>query len=73
MASGTVTETFEVEGMTCGHCVKAVTDELSAVPGVRSVEVDLDSGRATVTSDGGVDREAVRAAVDEAGYELVDA
>jgi copper chaperone len=71
MSEGSVTERFEVRGMTCGHCVKAVTDELAAVPGVRAVEVDLDDGVASVISDDGVDTERVRAAVDEAGYELV--
>lgn len=70
MSDGTVTETYEVVGMTCGHCVKAVTDELSALEGVRAVRVDLDTGLATVDSERGLDREAVRAAVDEAGYEL---
>lgn len=70
MSNGPVTEQFNVAGMTCGHCVKAVTDELSAVPGVESVQVDLDSGVATVTSGDGVDRDLISAAVDEAGYEL---
>ena len=62
--------TYTVTGMTCGHCVSAVTEEVTQVPGVTSVEVDLATGRLTVTSDAPVDDDAVRAAVDEAGYEL---
>ena len=62
--------TYTVTGMTCGHCVSAVTEEVTQVPGVTSVDVDLATGRLTVTSDGPVDDDAVRAAVDEAGYEL---
>ncbi|MEU4621788.1 heavy metal-associated domain-containing protein [Actinoplanes sp. NPDC023801] len=68
-----VTSTFTVKGMTCSHCVQSVTQELSAVPGVTGVEVDLASGGVTVTSDAPLSDEAVRAAVDEAGYELADA
>lgn len=63
--------TFQVKGMTCGHCVNAVTQEVSAVDGVESVDVDLDSGQVSVTSSAPLDEAAVRAAVDEAGYELV--
>ena len=69
-----MTETYAVTGMTCGHCVSAVTDEVGALPGVESVTVDLVAGgesAVTVTSAAGVDVEAVRAAVDEAGYVLV--
>ena len=64
------TASYTVAGMTCGHCVNAVTEEVSAVPGVTAVDVDLASGRLTVTSDDPVADEAVRAAVDEAGYEV---
>jgi copper ion binding protein len=64
------TATYTVVGMTCGHCVSAVTEEVTQVPGVTAVDVDLASGRLTVTSDAPVDDDAVRAAVDEAGYEL---
>ena len=56
--------------MTCGHCVASVTEEVSAVPGVGAVEVDLESGGLTVTSDAPVDEAAVRAAVEEAGYSV---
>ena len=64
------TSSYTVVGMTCGHCVSAVTEEVRQVPGVTGVDVDLASGRLTVTSDAPVDESAVRAAVDEAGYEL---
>lgn len=62
----------QVSGMTCGHCVNAVTEEVSAVPGVTAVEVDLETGRVSITSEGGLDLDAVAAAVTEAGYTLVD-
>lgn len=61
---------YTVEGMTCGHCVSAVTEEISQLAGVRNVQVDLGTGSVTVTSDAPLDREAVAAAVDEAGYTL---
>jgi copper ion binding protein len=64
------TTTYTVTGMTCGHCVDAVTGEVTQLPGVTAVDVDLASGRLTVTSEAPVDDEAVRAAVDEAGYQL---
>jgi len=67
------TTTYRVTGMTCGHCVTAVTTEVSGIPGVTGVDVDLAGGTVTVTADGPVGRDAVRAAVDEAGYELADA
>jgi copper chaperone len=65
-----VTTTYTIEGMTCGHCVDAVSSELGGLPGVREVRVDLSAGTATVDSDAPLDPAAVRAAVDEAGYEL---
>ncbi len=64
------TAVYTVTGMTCGHCVNAVTSELSKLPGVTSVDVDLAGGSAKVESTEPLDVEAVRAAVDEAGYEL---
>lgn len=67
------TTVWTVTGMTCGHCVKAVTEEVSALPGVTGVDVDLESGRVTVTADADPDAAAVAAAVDEAGYTLVTA
>jgi copper chaperone len=66
------TTTYAVKGMTCDHCVRAVTAELSQVAGVTGVEVDLATGKAIITSEGPVDETAVRAAVDEAGYEIVE-
>ncbi|ADU06317.1 heavy-metal-associated domain-containing protein [Micromonospora aurantiaca] len=65
--------TYQVNGMTCGHCVNSVSTELSALPGVTDVQVDLAGGRVTVTSQNPLDVDAVRAAVDEAGYDLVGA
>jgi copper chaperone len=62
---------FTVSGMTCGHCVSSVTEEISQIDGVRNVAVELDSGRVIVTSDQPVAEGDVRAAVTEAGYTLV--
>ncbi len=64
------TSTITVVGMTCGHCVNAVTEEVSAIDGVTHVAVDLESGRVTIESDAPVDAAAVEAAVDEAGYSV---
>jgi copper chaperone len=64
------TAIYTVVGMTCGHCVTAVTEEVSQLPGVTGVDVDLTSGGLTVTSEAPVDEGAVRAAVEEAGYEV---
>lgn len=66
----TDTQTFTVTGMTCGHCVASVTEEISEIPGVESVDVALDSGAVTVTSSQPLEQQAVRAAVEEAGYQL---
>jgi copper chaperone len=67
-----VTSTYTVTGMTCAHCVQAVTSEISELPGVDGVQVDLSSGAVTVTSAAPLATEDVRAAVDEAGYELAN-
>jgi copper ion binding protein len=64
------TQRFRVAGMTCGHCVSAVQQEVGAIAGVADVSVDLASGEVTVTSDRPLDADEVAAAVDEAGYEL---
>lgn len=64
------TTAYTVQGMTCAHCVAAVSTEVGALPGVTGVGVDLATGTVTVTSEGPLDTEAVRGAVDEAGYEL---
>ena len=66
------TTTYTITGMTCGHCVSAVSSELGQLAGVRDVRVDLGAGTATVTSDQPLDPQAVRDAVDEAGdYEVI--
>ncbi|MEU9980205.1 heavy-metal-associated domain-containing protein [Streptomyces sp. NPDC050856] len=69
--AGGVTTVYEVKGMTCGHCEGAVAGEISELPGVTSVEAVASTGRVTVVSTAALDEAAVRAAVDEAGYELV--
>lgn len=66
------TATYNVVGMTCDHCVHAVTDEVGQVPGVSDVDVDLTTGGLTVTSAAPVDDGAVREAVEEAGYQLAE-
>ncbi len=68
------TTTLHVSGMTCGHCVNAVAQELSGLTGVQQVDVELVAGgtsTVTLTSEAPLDDSAVRAAVDEAGYALV--
>ncbi|MCX5226332.1 cation transporter [Streptomyces sp. NPDC006553] len=66
-----LTTVYQVKGMTCGHCEGAVSSEISALPGVSSVTAVASTGQVTVVSAAPLDEEAVRAAVDEAGYELV--
>jgi copper chaperone CopZ len=63
--------TFPVTGMTCDHCQRAVTEEISRIPGVHGVTVDLATGAVTVTAGQPVDRADVASAVDEAGYTLI--
>ena len=63
------TRTYAVEGMTCQHCVNAVSGEVGQLLGVTAVGVDLDAGTVTVTGEQ-IDDDAVRAAVDEAGYRV---
>lgn len=63
--------TINVSGMTCGHCVSAVTMELSLLPSVTEVDVDLESGQVTITSGAALDQAQLATAIDEAGYELV--
>jgi copper chaperone len=70
-----VNTTYQVTGMTCGHCVSSVTEELERVGGVTAVDVQLVKGgssRVTVSSASALDDSAVAAAIDEAGYQLVD-
>jgi copper chaperone len=66
----TVEQTYTVTGMTCGHCVTSVTEEVHEVPGVQDVDVVLETGQVTVTSTEPLDEAAIRAAVEEAGYQL---
>ncbi len=66
----TDTRTYTVTGMTCAHCVASVTEEVQEIPGVEHVDVVLESGALTVTSSQALDDTAVRAAVEEAGYQL---
>ncbi len=70
------TTTYDVTGMTCGHCVSSVTEEVGKIPGVQKVEVALVAGgqsHVTVSSATELTVDQVRAAVDEAGYELTAA
>ena len=63
--------TYTVKGMRCDHCVSAVTAEVTNLTGVTHVDVDLPTGQVRLVTDQPVDDEAVRAAVEEAGYEVV--
>jgi copper chaperone len=65
--------TYRVQGMTCDHCARAVTEEVTKIEGVTDVAVDVGAGQVTVTSSAPLGSDAVREAVDEAGYELVGA
>jgi copper ion binding protein len=68
--STSTTTAYAVAGMTCAHCVHAVSTEIGKLDGVTGVEVDLEAGTVAVTSEHPLDLEVVRDAVDEAGYEL---
>lgn len=70
MASTATISEYTIVGMSCQHCVAAVTEEVGAIAGVTDVRVDLATGRLRVTSVVPLDGSAVRAAVDEAGYEV---
>ncbi|CAM5330663.1 cation transporter [Streptomyces viridifaciens] len=65
------TITYTVSGMSCGHCEKAISEELSTLAGVTDVAADAQAGTVTVSSAAPLEEEQVRAAIDEAGYELV--
>jgi copper ion binding protein len=65
------TATYTVQGMTCAHCVTSVKEEVSGIAGVSDVAVELESGAVTVTSESPLHTTVVKAAVEEAGYELV--
>jgi copper chaperone len=64
------TSSYTVSGMTCAHCVASVTEEVQEIPGVEDVQVVLETGAVTVTSAEPLDTATVRAAVEEAGYQL---
>ncbi|QKW32742.1 heavy-metal-associated domain-containing protein [Actinomadura sp. NAK00032] len=64
------TATYTVTGMTCGHCVSSVTEEVEQIAGVTAVDVDLKTGAVTVTSEAPLDDAQVKGAVEEAGYQL---
>ncbi|MEV6499438.1 heavy-metal-associated domain-containing protein [Streptomyces prunicolor] len=68
---GSVTTVYKVSGMSCGHCEGSVSGEISGLPDVSSVKAVASTGEVTVVSAAPLDDEAVRAAVDEAGFELV--
>lgn len=68
MTTSTATLTFVVPGMSCGHCVAAVTEEVTALPGVTDIAIDLDT-KAVVVHGAALDDSAIRAAIVEAGYE----
>lgn len=71
MAESTHEATYVVSGMSCEHCVRSVTEEVSELDGVEDVAVDLSSGQVTVSSTDALNRDTVRGAVEEAGYQLV--
>ena len=66
------TQSYDVVGMTCDHCARAVGKEIGKIDGVDAVDVDLVSGLVTVTSRAGVDMATIACAVDEAGYALAN-
>jgi copper ion binding protein len=67
------TANYTVTGMTCNHCVASVKEEVGEISGVTGVEVELENGSLTVSSDAPVDTAQVRSAVEEAGFELTGA
>ena len=64
------TQTYTVTGMTCGHCVSSVTEEVQEISGVEKIDIVLETGSLTITSSEPVDDTAVKTAVEEAGYDL---
>jgi copper chaperone len=65
-----ITQNYTVAGMTCGHCVVSVTEEVQEIAGVENVDVVLATGSLSVTSSEPVDDDAVKTAVEDAGYQL---
>lgn len=70
MSQAGIVQEYTVTGMSCQHCVDAVTAEVGGIGGVTGVDIDLTSGRVRVHSERPIDDDDVRAAVDEAGYEI---
>ena len=70
MGDTTTNRDYVVTGMVCQHCVSAVSQQIGAIQGVTNVEVDLTTGRVSVTSNRALDDAMVRTAIDEAGYEI---
>ncbi|AWK76784.1 cation-transporting ATPase (plasmid) [Rhodococcus oxybenzonivorans] len=66
------TSTVTVTGMTCGHCVSSVREQIGNIDGVTAVDVDLTSGRVTINSHEPLERSAIQNAVEEAGYQLAE-
>ena len=66
-----VRHVFQVPEVSCHHCIEAIAGELGTIPGIRSVDVDLDRKLVTVTADESVPDERIRAAIEQAGYEVV--
>lgn len=66
------TSTVTVTGMTCGHCASSVREEVGALAGVSDVDVDLSTGKVTITSTDTIEPSAVKAAVAEAGYQVAE-
>ena len=64
------TSTVIVSGMTCGHCEASVREEVGALAGVTDVDVDVASGRVTISSSAPIEADAIRGAIEEAGYHL---
>ena len=64
------TTTVTVTGMSCGHCAASVREEITEIPGVRAVDVDLTSGTVIIDSDNVVEPSAIRTAIEDAGYQL---
>lgn len=61
---------LKIKGMTCGHCVKAVTEALEPIAGITDVKVDLDNDKATIYLSKDVDNEVIKKEIEEAGYEV---
>ncbi|MEV0946886.1 heavy metal-associated domain-containing protein [Rhodococcus sp. NPDC049939] len=72
MSTSTVTATVTVTGMTCGHCVSSVREEIGSLSGVVSVDVDLATGKVVIDSTEPLDPSAIAGAVEEAGYTVTD-